>query len=67
MLKYSFKNFLPLILMYRNSFAYLDARTVSPIYTIFSTKHSIVNLNNIYQFQDIRRHLIELERAQTDI
>ena len=54
-LKYTFKKFPSLTAMCENSFVCLCSRTISSIYTIFNTTYSIVNLNNIYQFEDIQR------------
>ena len=30
-------------------------RTVSPMHAIFNTVHAMLQINNIFQFQDIRR------------
>ena len=38
--------------MYRNTFVHPCTQTVSPIVTIFNTKHDILDLNNIYKFQN---------------
>ena len=52
--------------MYRKTFECLCRQTISHIFTIFNTAHVCVCVNNIYQFQDIRRILRDLERGQTD-
>ena len=36
------------------------------MHTIFNTVHAMSDMNNIYQFQDIGKYLLELDRAQTD-
>ena len=38
--------------MYRKNFVCLSRRTFSPMYTIFNMVNSILNMNNIYKFQD---------------
>ena len=51
--------------MYRKAFACLSRRTLSSIHTIFTTVHSISDMNNICKFHDISR-IFKRFRAWTD-
>ena len=53
MLNYTFKSFCPFIIMLGNALEDLHTRIKSPTYNIFYSKHGILNMNNIRQFQPI--------------
>ena len=52
----------------KKSVVHLCRWTSNPMYTIFNTKHSIVNLNDIYNinFKRFKKYLRGLERTLTD-
>ena len=66
MLKWTFKTFRLLVVMYRNLCVCVCfyTRTISPL-TFFNTKHAIVNLDNI-NFKTFEEYLREPERTQTN-
>ena len=51
--------------MHRKAFVCLCRQTISRICTLFNTVHSMSNINNMYQFQDIWR-IFTRGRARTD-
>ena len=63
-LNYIFKKFHPQRIVYENIFTYPCTQTISSKHIILSRGYATVNLNDLYEFSDIRRLQIDWQINQ---